>query len=350
MPKLIIYHQGKKSVHEFGEGEFAIGRSPENNFVSAGQKCSRNHCKLVVEGDAVKVVDLDSRNGTHVNGQRVKEQGLSPGDAVKAGDVVVFLETEEGSKSGMAKCPNCFNMVVKAAKKCEYCGVNMDDDLGFVPRCRTCQKEQEHDGEFCVHCGAALKTGKAADCCVHCHQVLLERPELCPECGLSPYPPSEEEVAAGELASAKEVKKRKGAQVAVALACAAAGYALAYFLQVPVKPQAKPAKSVSEPAERQSSDADVQQDASPGSPPPAAEQPQPQALTPSPGPAEAAQSTPPPEAKHAEPKAPVPAPVADPKQTKPKAQQPATKATSPSAPQRDAAKPADSRAKQAAPK
>lgn len=235
MPKIIIYHQGKKKVHEFGQEGFSVGRSPENQFVSSGQKSSRNHCKLVVEDDTVKVVDLDSRNGTFVNGKRVKDKALEAGDAVKAGDVVFFFETEEGGKSGMAKCPSCFNMVPKDVKKCEHCGEDMEEDLPFVPRCAVCQKEQEHDGRFCAYCGAELKTGKAPDACVRCQQVLLDKPELCPECGLSPYPPSEDEIEAQSVIAIKEAKKQKAMYVTLAVVCAAAGYALAYFVPVPTQ-------------------------------------------------------------------------------------------------------------------
>jgi predicted component of type VI protein secretion system len=49
---------------------------------------SREHCELRIEGDKAIVRDLGSSNGTYVNGQRVQEQELAPGDLLAIGPAV----------------------------------------------------------------------------------------------------------------------------------------------------------------------------------------------------------------------------------------------------------------------
>ena len=54
---------------------------------------SRKHCRIVRDGDALKLEDLGSSNGTYLNGRRVqKEALLSPGDTVQVGPVVFVLQ------------------------------------------------------------------------------------------------------------------------------------------------------------------------------------------------------------------------------------------------------------------
>ena len=52
---------------------------------------SRKHCRLIRDGDTVRIEDLGSSNGTYHNGQRVQEAVLSPGDSVQVGPVVFVL-------------------------------------------------------------------------------------------------------------------------------------------------------------------------------------------------------------------------------------------------------------------
>ena len=64
---------------------------------------SRRHCVLTRQGDVFKVRDLDSRNGTLINGTPVQEHDLRHGDQIAVGDsLFVFLvqETEEGTLPG----------------------------------------------------------------------------------------------------------------------------------------------------------------------------------------------------------------------------------------------------------
>ena len=73
----------------------SIGRSPANDAVIDHPSVSRHHAQLVRRSSgAVTILDVGSRNGTHVNGRRISaETALRRGDIVKLGSAVLPWET-----------------------------------------------------------------------------------------------------------------------------------------------------------------------------------------------------------------------------------------------------------------
>jgi len=55
---------------------------------------SRRHCELNVEMGRLKIRDLGSRNGTYLNGQRVDQAEVAPGDKIKIGPVVFAVQID----------------------------------------------------------------------------------------------------------------------------------------------------------------------------------------------------------------------------------------------------------------
>lgn len=62
-----------------------IGRSEDCDIHLPDRQVSRYHARIVWEGDAWLLVDLDSKNGTHLNGQEVKNESapLNDGDEIQ---------------------------------------------------------------------------------------------------------------------------------------------------------------------------------------------------------------------------------------------------------------------------
>src|ERR1700736_7068405 len=78
------------------EGEATLGRDPANAIAVADASVSRKHCLLRRQEDGrFQIKDLDSRNGTLVNGQAVKEHWLRHGDEIATGDSVFLFLVEE---------------------------------------------------------------------------------------------------------------------------------------------------------------------------------------------------------------------------------------------------------------
>lgn len=72
-----------------------IGRSPGAEFIVEAALVSRLHCQLTATGESLEVKDLDSTNGTFVNGKRVKTAELRDGDRLSVGrlELVVSRST-----------------------------------------------------------------------------------------------------------------------------------------------------------------------------------------------------------------------------------------------------------------
>jgi len=94
---LVIAGPSKDSTIPLPDGEATLGRDPTNAVAVADASVSRKHCLLrKEEDDRFQIKDLDSRNGTLVNGLAVKEQRLRHGDEIATGDsVFLFLVEDE---------------------------------------------------------------------------------------------------------------------------------------------------------------------------------------------------------------------------------------------------------------
>ena len=51
--------------------KITVGRNPDNNIVITDSRVSRYHCEIIQKANQIKLVDLNSVNGTFVNGKRV---------------------------------------------------------------------------------------------------------------------------------------------------------------------------------------------------------------------------------------------------------------------------------------
>jgi pSer/pThr/pTyr-binding forkhead associated (FHA) protein len=88
-----LTYDGRK--YEVDKRRVVIGRSKDSDIQVSDQNVSRRHAEVRQEGAAYWVVDLDSTNGTEVNGRRLKRAKLKPGDRITVGatDLVFGRET-----------------------------------------------------------------------------------------------------------------------------------------------------------------------------------------------------------------------------------------------------------------
>jgi pSer/pThr/pTyr-binding forkhead associated (FHA) protein len=88
--------EGKTFVFRLPAGATrVIGRAPRADFIMDAALVSRLHCRLSAEGDRqIEVVDLDSTNGTFVNGSRVTKGNVSDGGTLRVGRVELLVSKE----------------------------------------------------------------------------------------------------------------------------------------------------------------------------------------------------------------------------------------------------------------
>lgn len=70
-----------------------LGRQVDNTLPLADRKVSRYHARIERVDNSWVITDLDSTNGIRLNGLPVTRAGLSPGDFLYLGDVILRVET-----------------------------------------------------------------------------------------------------------------------------------------------------------------------------------------------------------------------------------------------------------------
>jgi transcriptional regulator with GAF, ATPase, and Fis domain len=73
-------------------GHTRIGKSGDNDIVLTDDTVSRHHCELLRAPDGVHVRDLESTNGTRVDGTRIREAVLGTGQVLKVGEVEIAVK------------------------------------------------------------------------------------------------------------------------------------------------------------------------------------------------------------------------------------------------------------------
>ena len=95
MPKLIVSIDGVviKEV-QLTKERTTLGRRPYNDVVIDNLAVSGEHAALQMTGNEVTLEDLNSTNGTYVNGKAVKKQVLQNGDTVEVGKYKIKFVSE----------------------------------------------------------------------------------------------------------------------------------------------------------------------------------------------------------------------------------------------------------------
>src|SRR5947208_3040391 len=72
-------------------GSFILGRSSRCDFIVMDVTISRRHAEITFVGGCVAVHDLDSRNGTYVDDERVRTSRVQQGQRLRFGSVSFLL-------------------------------------------------------------------------------------------------------------------------------------------------------------------------------------------------------------------------------------------------------------------
>ncbi len=93
MPQLFVL-SGPQVGRVFDVGSGAVlGRSPGCTCVLADRSVSREHARIDAVGGAWRLVDLGSRNGVRVRGERVEQADLADLDEFQIGEVLLRFRT-----------------------------------------------------------------------------------------------------------------------------------------------------------------------------------------------------------------------------------------------------------------
>jgi pSer/pThr/pTyr-binding forkhead associated (FHA) protein len=90
----LLKKDGSTAAFSLPSSVTLVGRRQDCDMSIPLSVISRKHCEINVDQNKLMVRDLHSKNGTFVNGQRVEEYRLSPGDQLRLGSVTFVVQID----------------------------------------------------------------------------------------------------------------------------------------------------------------------------------------------------------------------------------------------------------------
>jgi len=113
VPELHVREQSRQETFRVEEAAVTIGRSAQNTIVLRDPRSSRRHCRIEREGDGFRIVDLESQNGTFVNGAPIEVRRLEPGDVIEIGAARIWFDREPPKAAGADRRTTAVRRAVK---------------------------------------------------------------------------------------------------------------------------------------------------------------------------------------------------------------------------------------------
>jgi pSer/pThr/pTyr-binding forkhead associated (FHA) protein len=93
MPKLVILNQGMTGrTFDLNIERTTVGRVEDNTFQIADGSVSSHHAEILLHGPEILVKDLNSTNGSYINGEKITESVLKPGQVLRFGQVELKID------------------------------------------------------------------------------------------------------------------------------------------------------------------------------------------------------------------------------------------------------------------
>jgi hypothetical protein len=106
MSKRLLVRDQRGERERLLVGTMTVGRDTRCDISDADPLLSRRHAEFVCRPDSLVVRDLNSRNGVSVNGVKVQEAALRPGDVVKIARLVLtYLGDLDAARAALPRPP-----------------------------------------------------------------------------------------------------------------------------------------------------------------------------------------------------------------------------------------------------
>ncbi|MGH7162087.1 MAG: FHA domain-containing protein [Planctomycetota bacterium] len=102
MPKVVITEGPGQGTEYKVDKAVILGRLETNDVPVRDAKASREHAKIFQQGQEFAIVDLNSSNGTFVNGQKVTKRVLKAGDEIAIGVVRLRFDLDAAEEPAPA--------------------------------------------------------------------------------------------------------------------------------------------------------------------------------------------------------------------------------------------------------
>ena len=93
MAKLVVLSEGFTGRTCELKGErTTVGRLEDNQFQIPEPSVSSHHCEIILRGNDIVIKDLDSTNGSFIDGDKITEAVLKPGQILRLGQIELRLD------------------------------------------------------------------------------------------------------------------------------------------------------------------------------------------------------------------------------------------------------------------
>ena len=148
MPKLLINEGGQASVFELFDDEATIGRGASNSIQIVDAHASKHHAVVRRLGGRVKLVELESKNGTRVNGEFRNQRWLQHGDAISIGAAVLTYDASDGAAAADVPAQAAAFVGARAAASAAAGAVAAPVSRAAAPRSRRDrERDEDEDGD-----------------------------------------------------------------------------------------------------------------------------------------------------------------------------------------------------------
>lgn len=149
-----------------------LGRVEDNDFQISDDSVSSHHCQIELKDGVITVWDLDSTNGTFIDGQPIQQAVLHPGQLLGLGTVSMICQKDpDGEPTGVSAGPPAAAEGFPALERAI--------PLAAAGNLDVCAQHPQAAAKWCcVQCGSAFCTA-----CVKTTRVGGEFFRACPRCG-----------------------------------------------------------------------------------------------------------------------------------------------------------------------
>lgn len=129
---------GKKDETIKVHQSLILGRSKSAKIIISDHKISGEHCRITFKHDRLEIIDLDSKNGTYLNGIRIEQSEVFMGDEIKIGDTILVLNEAMMTAESIEQLtfPGPFRERIDYELKADFTGARVLNQLYL----------KEHDG------------------------------------------------------------------------------------------------------------------------------------------------------------------------------------------------------------
>jgi hypothetical protein len=137
-----------------------LGRVEDNDFLIEDNSISSHHCQIEVKDGIITVWDLDSTNGTAIDGQPIKQAELHPGQVLCLGTVSMICQEDPAADPANVAA----SLAAVAAGSLDFCIQHPQSAAKWccikcgTPFCTACVRTTRVGGEFfraCPKCGGS---------------------------------------------------------------------------------------------------------------------------------------------------------------------------------------------------